>query len=263
MPGDGAVMKDSGKASRSFTAALEPRDLGLERGVAGVMDFGLRLRRILGARRAREAARQARQQLGKFLVVAAAAALRFAGEARHALRDVGLEADALLLAVIADIDAGFLLFRHDVAHRPVQFRVEFGLVDLVAGLARDQQLADRLAARQAADMGGENPVGAQQHRRPPRLVLAQLNHQDTKAPRDNKGVATRTKIGIRPCRRTVDTGFRRYEEINLVPWCLCGSNFLLLFGRFQFLRRRGGGRRRGVERGQAAPAIPGRTRRAI
>ena len=57
-------------------------------------------------------------EFGKLLVVAPAPPFRFAGETRHALRHVGLEADALLFAVIADIDAGLhLLFDHMSARR--------------------------------------------------------------------------------------------------------------------------------------------------
>ena len=63
-------------------------------------------------------------QLGEFLELAAAPALRFTAEAGHALRHVGLEADPLLLAVIADIDARLFLLGDDVADCLFHFGVE-------------------------------------------------------------------------------------------------------------------------------------------
>ena len=64
----------------------------------------------------REAAHQIGEQLGEFLEFPAAPAFRYAAESGHALRHVGLEPDPLLLAVIADIDAGGLLLLDDMAH---------------------------------------------------------------------------------------------------------------------------------------------------
>ncbi len=81
-------------------------------------------------------------------------------EAGHALRHVGLEPDPLLLAVIADIDAGFFLLGDDVADGLFHLGVELRLVVAFAGLAAHQKLAQSLAARQAADMGGEDAVAA-------------------------------------------------------------------------------------------------------
>ena len=59
-------------------------------------------------------------QFGKLLEIAGRRR-RFdiAAKAGHALRHIGLEADALLLAVVADVDAGLLLLLDHVAHRPV------------------------------------------------------------------------------------------------------------------------------------------------
>ena len=55
------------------------------------------------------------------------------------LRHVGLKADPALLAVIGDIDAGPALLLHHVSDALLDHVVEFGLVDLFAGLVGDQQ----------------------------------------------------------------------------------------------------------------------------
>ena len=164
MPGDGAVMKRSEKACKSSAILLKPdvsSVIGLE---ILVFDLALRFRRaLLALRRIREAAHQIGEQLGKFLELLAAAALRHAGEAGHTLRHIGLKADAALLAVIADIDAGRNLLLHDMADRLVHLGGhEFGVVGL-AFFLRDQKVAQGLVARQAADMGGENAIAAQDH----------------------------------------------------------------------------------------------------
>ena len=128
------------------------------------MDFALRFRRILLAADVGKAALEILHQLGEFLEFLRAPALGFAAEAGHALRHVGLETDPLLLAVIADIDAGFFLFGNDVADGLFHLGVELRLVVAFAGFAAHQKLAQSLAARQAADMGGEDAVAARYHR---------------------------------------------------------------------------------------------------
>ena len=142
--------------------ALEACDLVADRFEIAILDVGLRFRRaVLALRRIGKAPHQIADQLGKLLELAAAAALRHAGKARHALRHVGLETDPPLLAVIADVDAGFHLLADDVAHRLVHFVGEHRRVEFFAVLLLDQKVAQRLVARQAADMGGENTVAAQ------------------------------------------------------------------------------------------------------
>ena len=68
-------------------------------------------------------------EFGKLLVVPPAPAFRFAGETRHPLRHVGLEADALLFAVVADIDAGLDLLFDDMAHGAIHFEIQLRFVD--------------------------------------------------------------------------------------------------------------------------------------
>jgi hypothetical protein len=62
-------------------------------------------------------------------------------EAGHALRHVSLKADALLFAVIADVDAGLFLFVHHVPDRLFHLRLELGAVVALAGFAGDQKVA--------------------------------------------------------------------------------------------------------------------------
>ena len=104
--------------------------------------------------------REVLRQLREFLELAPAAALGFAAEARHALRHIGLEADALLLAVVADVDTGLLLLGDHMAHRLLHRGIQLRLVVAFAGLAPHQKLAQRRAARQAADMRGQDAVTA-------------------------------------------------------------------------------------------------------
>ena len=165
MPGDAAVMNRSEKACSSSAIRLKPVGLVGDRLEVAIFDIGLRLgRALLALRRIGKAPRQIAQQLGEFLELAAAAALRHPGKARHALRHIGLETDPPLLAVIADVDAGFHLLGHDVADRLVHFVGEQFWIERLALLLGDQEIAQRLVARQAADMGGEDTVAAENHK---------------------------------------------------------------------------------------------------
>ena len=83
----------------------------------------------------RKTARQVFQELRKIIEVLGTRALRFAGESRHALRNVSLEADALLLAVISDVDTGALLFFDHVADGARGLVIELRLVNGFACLA--------------------------------------------------------------------------------------------------------------------------------
>jgi hypothetical protein len=50
----------------------------------------------------------------------------------HAMADMEKESLSLLLAVVADVDAGFDLFRHDRMKGGTAFPFDFALVDLLA-----------------------------------------------------------------------------------------------------------------------------------
>ena len=74
------------------------------------------------------------------------------------------------LAVADDVDADLGLLAHDVANGCFEaFRIG-GLVEGLAPLFRGQKLAQRRGTDEAADMGGEYPIRAAFHRRPPPSV---------------------------------------------------------------------------------------------
>ena len=90
------------------------------------MQLGLRFGSVLHPAALGEAAHQIFDQGGKFLEVAPAPAFGFTGETGHALGHVGLKADALLFAVVADVDAGLNLLGDDLAHGAIHLSGEFG-----------------------------------------------------------------------------------------------------------------------------------------
>jgi hypothetical protein len=59
-----------------------------------------------------------------------------------------------------------------VAHRTVHLRSHFLRIELFAGFLAHQQIGQLLVARQAADMGGQNAVPAEDHAR--WLLLADI-----------------------------------------------------------------------------------------
>ena len=97
--------------------------------------------------------------------VAALPALPAAAKAAHAALDVEEEALALLLAIVADVDAGFDLLRHDLTQRIAAGGIERGGVDRLAGGAPCIEPDQRRRARQAAGMGRQDPIIAPAHRR--------------------------------------------------------------------------------------------------
>src|SRR5262249_40695051 len=160
-----------GKRTALAGDARKARELSGDGGALVVMQLGARFRRVLLLTAMRKAVGEIAHQFGKFLEFAATPPLGFAGEARHAGRPVSLKADALLLAVIADIDAGVLLFIHHMADCLFHLRFELRSVVALAGFAPDQKIAQGLAARQAADMGGQDSVAAEHHGRAPKIIL--------------------------------------------------------------------------------------------
>src|SRR5205085_6913693 len=106
---------------------------------------------------------EGRDQIGMLDEILADAALALAAIAAHTRSHVGLECDALLLAVIADVDAGLSLPLHHVGDRAVHLAVYPSPVDCLTRLALDQQFGQRLVARQAADVGRQDAVAAGDH----------------------------------------------------------------------------------------------------
>jgi len=107
MPGDAAVMKASaGAAARPSSAARNMRHSSLAGREIVVRDLGDRLGRIRYLAALRKALAMLLQEARKVGCSRAAAGREgFAAEALHALRHIGLEADARLLAVIHHVDA--------------------------------------------------------------------------------------------------------------------------------------------------------------
>ena len=158
MPGDGAVMKLSANALADLTASLKRLSSAVDRAEVRSARFVVPPAYVLLLADGGKAPHQQCDQFGKLLEFLAAPALRHAGKAGHALRHIGLETDALLFAVVADVDAGGLLMVHDIADRAVHLGVEFLVVVGRAGLLPDQQVGQLFIARQAANVGGQNAV---------------------------------------------------------------------------------------------------------
>ena len=81
-----------------------------------------------------------------------------AAEAAHALADIEEERLALLLAVVADIDAGGDLLAHHVARRRLAQRVELRFVDRLARARGAHKRGQSRRTRQAAGMRGQDAV---------------------------------------------------------------------------------------------------------
>ena len=92
------------------------------------MQLGARLRRVLLFAHMRKAVGEIANEFGKLLEFASAPPLGFAAEARHASRHICLKTDPLLLAVVADIDAGLFLFVDHVPDRFFHLRLEWGVL---------------------------------------------------------------------------------------------------------------------------------------
>ena len=80
--------------------------------------------------------------------------------------------DLALLAIANTVDAAGHLLLDDVAHRSGDTRLECCFVKAVAGFTRLEHRQEVGRARQAADMGRQNTVGAELLRCPPLLRLA-------------------------------------------------------------------------------------------
>ncbi len=163
MPGEGAVIEGFREGAGGLDAALQTLHLVFDcRGVE-IVQFALRLGSVLHPTALGKAADQHVRQLRELLEVHAAAALRLPGEARHALRHVGLESDPLLLAVIADVHAGGgLLFDH-LQNGAVHLPSHQVLYQWFSFLPVDQEVGKHVVARKAAYMGGEDAIAASQH----------------------------------------------------------------------------------------------------
>jgi hypothetical protein len=144
-------------------ARLETGDLVLDVLGVEITHLGHRLWGVGELPSPGEAAQEHLDQLRHLLEVLADLALGFAGKTRHARRDVGLEADALLLAVVADVDPSRRLGRNRFAHGAVHLPRHRGRINRLPGLAADQQVGQHIVARQAADVGRQDAVAVVKH----------------------------------------------------------------------------------------------------
>src|SRR5262249_4861219 len=101
----------------------------------------------------------------KLYLIARLRPLRFPTEPGQAARHVGLEGDPRLLAVIAYVYTGLHLSRNDVPGRALDLARKRGSIDRLTGLVPDQQVGQRLVARQAADVGRQDAIGTLEHGR--------------------------------------------------------------------------------------------------
>ena len=167
MPGEGAHMNGSTKAERSSssTALKWSHSSSIDaasRYRTSPIAFGNPPSDDTWVRLAFSAVPHA-PELGIAVDVAARRPLPAAAKAREAPLEIEKEGIALLLAVVADVDPGFALLRHDAAHRVAAGAVDLGHVHRLA--ARAQRVKPRQLARprQAAGMGGQDSVGAALH----------------------------------------------------------------------------------------------------
>src|SRR5262249_5874492 len=102
-------------------------------------------------------------ELGIAIDVGARGTLPAPAQAGEALAQIQEERLPLLLAVVADVDAGRRLLRHDRVQRVAAGGDGLGRVDRLAARARYEQAREALRARQAAGMRGEDALGAAPH----------------------------------------------------------------------------------------------------
>src|SRR2546425_4280981 len=144
------LFRSGGGGHEALDERLGPRRRGLEQQVAlpggfaevDVLDLGQGLRRVRDLRGRAPAKLQQRRVVGKVDEVAGRGAATLAPEAAHAPRHVGGEADAGLLAVVADVDTRVELLADDRADGSVDLARQLGRVDGLAALLPDQELAE-------------------------------------------------------------------------------------------------------------------------
>src|SRR5262249_3580988 len=99
-------------------------------------------------------------------------------EARHARWDVGLEADPLLLTVVADVDPRRQLRLDHALDGAVHLRGHGGGSNGFARLAADQELGQPRAAWQAAHVRRQDFIAAVDHGCSPRNLTVRLRLVD-------------------------------------------------------------------------------------
>ena len=165
IPGEGAVMNCS--ANLPFGNSFEARDLVLDRLHVEIFQFALAFRRVLLLSDMGETPHQARDQLGKFLEFAPAPAFRYAGKSAHALRHVSLKADPRCSPSLPiSMPAASCLSTTWRTALSISAAISLAS-NVLARFLTEQQIGQFFIARQAADMGGQDAIPAEDHRKTP------------------------------------------------------------------------------------------------
>src|SRR5438045_5997342 len=98
------------------------------------------------------------------LDIAAGPALPAAAEAAHAVADIEEEGLALLLAIVADVDAGLDLLVDDLAQGLLAEPLDFGRIDLAAARPPDIESGQLRRTRQTDGVGRQDALDAPPHR---------------------------------------------------------------------------------------------------
>ena len=139
-------------------AAVEHLALGRGLAEVRVRDLGHGLGRVVDAGGARSRAGEARHVVRVLGDVARHAPLALAAEPLHPLGRVGREADAGLLAVVADVDARLELLLHHVADGGLGLPGEGDRVDGLATVEAHEEVSERGRTRQAAGVGRQDAL---------------------------------------------------------------------------------------------------------
>ena len=154
---------------RARVDLVEAGGLLLDRFEVEIFQFGLASGASCWLSGERESAASDRPPIRETPRIRAHAGVSKAAKAAHALRHIGLETDPVLLAVIADVDPGCHCFS-TTWRTALSISEAITLASNPCPLPGHQQIGQFFVARQAADMGGQNAVPAEDHERA--LILA-------------------------------------------------------------------------------------------
>ena len=159
-----------------FQHVREVAAFGLDRGGVDVAHLADRGRQPVVGRHPGGARRRLLQiALPEFRIavdVGARRPLPGAAEPGEPLLEIEKEGVVLLLAVVADVDAGLHLLRHDRAQRVEARGGDFARAERLAAGPLHIESVEMLGARQAAGVGGEDAFGAAFHGRADCIISA-------------------------------------------------------------------------------------------
>ena len=156
---------------RALDRRGEAVELGLGRRTFGVVDdavnrcrgFG-RVRHVVGLGLVESGLAESElRPAGELGDVGDAGACRASSEAAHAVFDVQVKCNAGKLAVAADIDSSLELLSDDLVGVVREPAAERCRIDILSLVRAEQHFEQRLAARKAPRMCGQNPVATAFH----------------------------------------------------------------------------------------------------